>query len=171
MTCEKCKVQHEGSYGSGRFCSIKCARGYSTYKNRDLINKSVSATLSRIEGYFCPKCDAWFALRTQITAHDKIHVKKFEDLKTDRYRRIWLIRERGHRCEICFNTEWNTQTIPIELDHISGDADDNTKANLRLICPNCHALTPTYKGKNKASASRKRRYIRNIRVPVADDVF
>lgn len=30
MICENCKINHDGSYGSGRFCSSKCARGFST---------------------------------------------------------------------------------------------------------------------------------------------
>jgi hypothetical protein len=40
------------------------------------------------------------------------------------------------------------QPTPIELDHIDGDPNNNDETNLCLICPNCHAQTPTYKGKN-----------------------
>lgn len=39
MICENCGNNHDGSYGSGRFCDQKCARGFSTLKNRDEINK------------------------------------------------------------------------------------------------------------------------------------
>jgi hypothetical protein len=46
MKCENCLVEHDGSYGSGRFCSAKCARGFSTKNNRDKINKSVSESMS-----------------------------------------------------------------------------------------------------------------------------
>ena len=45
-------------------------------------------------------------------------------------------------------TEWNGLPIPLELDHINGRRDDNRLENLRLICPNCHAQTPTYRGRN-----------------------
>lgn len=34
MICENCKNDHDGSYGSGRFCSSKCARGFSTKNNK-----------------------------------------------------------------------------------------------------------------------------------------
>lgn len=46
MNCENCNKEHDGTYGSGRFCSEKCAKGFSTKLNRLLINKKVSKTLS-----------------------------------------------------------------------------------------------------------------------------
>lgn len=45
MKCESCNVEHNGKYGSGRFCSSKCARGFSTKNNREEINKKVSKTM------------------------------------------------------------------------------------------------------------------------------
>ena len=45
MLCEKCGIEHDGSYGSGRFCSQKCARSFSTSKNRDAINAKISIGL------------------------------------------------------------------------------------------------------------------------------
>ena len=44
-TCENCSLEHDGTYGSGRFCSIKCARGFSTKDKRNEINQKVSNTL------------------------------------------------------------------------------------------------------------------------------
>lgn len=52
------------------------------------------------------------------------------------------------KCEICGLSEWNGKPIPLELDHINGRRDDNRLENLRLVCPNCHAQTPTYRGRN-----------------------
>jgi hypothetical protein len=52
------------------------------------------------------------------------------------------------RCEGCLRTIWNDLPIPLELDHVNGRRDDNRLANLRLLCPNCHAQTPTYRGRN-----------------------
>jgi len=61
-----------------------------------------------------------------------------------------LIRELKweHKCSVCNLKEWNNKLIPIEIDHINGIHNDNTITNLRFICPNCHAQTDTYKGKN-----------------------
>jgi hypothetical protein len=58
-----------------------------------------------------------------------------------------LIKERGLVCESCSNTEWMGKPIPIELEHIDGDRTNNAKNNLKLLCCNCHALTPTWRGR------------------------
>lgn len=55
---------------------------------------------------------------------------------------------KDHRCEACGQRSWQGQPIPLELDHIDGDRTNNRRENLRLLCPNCHALTPTYRGRN-----------------------
>ena len=62
-----------------------------------------------------------------------------------------LIKEgiKEHKCEMCGITEWNGKPTPIELDHIDGNRYNNTLENLRILCPNCHAQTDTYRGKNK----------------------
>jgi len=45
MICQNCECEHDGSYGSGRFCSLKCARGFSTKAKRKEINKSISGRM------------------------------------------------------------------------------------------------------------------------------
>lgn len=52
------------------------------------------------------------------------------------------------RCSVCNLEEWNNKEIPIELDHIDGDRTNHKLENVRLVCPNCHAQTSTYRGKN-----------------------
>jgi len=55
-----------------------------------------------------------------------------------------------HKCSSCNSSSWLGKPIPLELDHKNGNHKDNSLDNLRLLCPNCHALTPTYRGKNKS---------------------
>jgi hypothetical protein len=59
------------------------------------------------------------------------------------------------RCEKCGITEWNGSPAPLELDHINGDHDDNRLENLQILCPNCHAQTDTYRGRNRADRKEK----------------
>lgn len=54
------------------------------------------------------------------------------------------------RCEECGWSEKSKEgRLPLELDHINGDSRDNRLENLRILCPNCHSLKPTHRGRNR----------------------
>lgn len=59
------------------------------------------------------------------------------------------------KCERCGLTEWCGEPIPLQLHHKDGDHNNNHLDNLEALCPNCHALTDSYRGKN----SKKRKII------------
>lgn len=65
--------------------------------------------------------------------------------------RKYLVDKYGNRCSQCSWSETNETTglVPLEIDHINGNAENNTEANLRLVCPNCHALTANFRNLNK----------------------
>lgn len=72
-----------------------------------------------------------------------------------------FLQEQGNMCAICgIKNEWFNKSLIFVLDHIDGDASNNTRENLRLVCPNCDSQLDTFKSKNKNSA-RKERYLRN----------
>jgi len=88
----------------------------------------------------------------------KIHQRPlFEDLKTDASRKLRLLEQVEYKCFICSISKWNDQKITLELDHIDGKHSNNTLENLRLLCPNCHSQTPTYKAKNKGHGRPNRK--------------
>ncbi len=79
--------------------------------------------------------------------------------------RRYLLLKYGSKCSLC---GWNkihptTKRIPLEIDHIDGNAENNSENNLRLLCPNCHSLTPHFRNLNrgKGRSWRMEKYIKN----------
>jgi hypothetical protein len=52
-------------------------------------------------------------------------------------------------CEICKISEWFNKPISFELHHIDGNRHNHLLDNLKLLCPNCHSQTDTFRAKNK----------------------
>jgi hypothetical protein len=65
--------------------------------------------------------------------------------------RRYLIESAGERCQRCGWSERNVKTgkVPLEIEHIDGNWRNNHESNLAVLCPNCHALTPTFRGLNR----------------------
>jgi len=77
----------------------------------------------------------------------------------------WLIENRGEKCEECGWNEVNQKTglIPITVDHIDGNYENNRPENLKLLCPNHHSLTPTYGSLNRGRGRKERKKRRNFK--------
>jgi hypothetical protein len=56
------------------------------------------------------------------------------------------------KCELCGIDTWQGRPLPLALDHVNGDPCDNRLINLRIVCPNCHALTETWCARNRRPA-------------------
>jgi len=167
MKCENCSNEHDGKYGSGRFCSSKCARGFSTKARRVELNNRVSKSLSgRKNPNSVGFTDAQRKKATETLRLNAIKIREwkiaylpFEELNKV-YRRIRILEEQYNKCIICgIGTIWNNKPLSFHLDHINGNHSDNTRENLRMICPNCHTQTKNYGSKNiskKGSESIKK---------------
>ncbi|MFI6334833.1 HNH endonuclease signature motif containing protein [Streptomyces sp. NPDC050535] len=58
------------------------------------------------------------------------------------------------RCALCgIEGVWLGEPLPLEVDHVDGNWRNNRIENLRLLCPNCHSTTDSYRGRGKAGAS------------------
>jgi len=75
-----------------------------------------------------------------------VHIKKY------------LRRKYGNKCCLCGWSKINTKTgqVPLVADHKDGNWRNNAESNLRLLCPNCDALTPTYAGLNRGNGRKNR---------------
>ena len=171
--CEYCNKEHDGSYGSGRFCNRVCSNKWCNKQRRPDINVHLSKMLKG---------------RTQAGAHRTFprlseeqltaRQEKFKTMIFVRYTRdlqLWkenqiqpselrcktlLIFERGRKCEKCGWAEKNlfTNSIPIELEHKDGDCYNNKYSNLELLCPNHHSLTSTFRGANSRKGKGRIEY-------------
>ena len=79
------------------------------------------------------------------------------------YVRKHLLEQFNNRCPKCGWGEVNaiTGNVPLEINHIDGDATNNSPSNLELLCPNCHSLTPNFRNLNKGKSTRTYRNSRN----------
>jgi hypothetical protein len=159
MNCEHCSEEHDGSYGSGRFCRSKCARAFSTAAQRDAISAKVSASLTgrpiwngkgfqKGNKYSSP--ESWTQERKK-----KLSVAMKELVAADRASKPWealsrsakkakVISEQGGKC-VCGLSEWRGKRLILELHHKDGVNTNDTRENLEVLCPNCHSVTETYR--------------------------
>ncbi len=70
----------------------------------------------------------------------------------------YLRRKFGNKCCLCgwLKVNLKTEQVPLVADHIDGNWRNNIESNLRLLCPNCDSLTPTYAGLNRGNGRKNR---------------
>jgi predicted HNH restriction endonuclease len=139
MKCENCEKEHEGTYGSGRFCAKECARGFSTKEKRIEINKKVSLKLSN---------DKYNGLTKQqfiqLENAEKHASYERENEITTLYdlskRTIGKILKRMKLP--CSKCGWYVEGVVGDIHHIleQKNGGGNEHSNLTYVCPNCHRL-------------------------------
>lgn len=97
----------------------------------------------------------------------KVHIEKWKSGErkglsaiglVSPYIKRYLRRKFGDKCCLCGWSKVNATTgkIPLVADHIDGNWQNNAEENLRLICPNCDSLNPTFAALNKGNGRKNR---------------
>ena len=133
-----------------------------TYNMRDTCVSCGKPFATRDQIKFCSnKCQSGFRYRQFIADWNSGKVSGGIGIScktTSAYLRRYLFDKFCGKCSICGWKEKNpvTHKVPLEIDHIDGNADNNAESNLRLICPNCHSLTPHFRNLNKGRGRKWR---------------
>lgn len=166
VLCKVCKKPIE--YDKKReniFCSRSCS---ATFNNKEYGKKrkipncltcGKSLTGKKNKKYCSREC--FFKDKKQTKINDFLEGNLNWEHRPPITIRNYILEEQNNKCDICgLENEWNGKSLTLILDHISGDSYDNSKGNLRLICPNCDSQLDTYKGKNvgKGRHYRRERY-------------
>lgn len=140
--CENCGSPHDGSFASGRFCCRGCAASFCTKAKRAEISAKVAAKLKgRQWGKPFTKGDS---RRKDWRQHVEYRISQEPwDSLSHHYRKLRILREQNSEC-LCGVKDWNSKKLTLQLDHIDGDKHNNSRKNLRMLCPNCHSQTDTW---------------------------
>ena len=137
MKCERCNKEHDGKYGSGRFCSRTCANAR---KHTEETKKRIGESLRKRQKEKSKK------------VKDKKEVKNICELSSRTITKVFnrLVKYENLGCSIC---GWNQSTC--DLHHIRGRKikDANNHKNLCYLCPNCHRLVHTNRIKKEELVS------------------
>lgn len=165
--CFQCKKEFVDLKSRNRkFCSRSCAVKYNNKKRKTIkyclfCGNEISSKKNKIQKF----CTAICAGKYKSKKHYDNYLSNQDDYTNKiisiKSLKPHILNEQKYRCAICdIKNIWNNKKLIFILDHINGDAANNRRNNLRLICSNCDSQLPTYKSKNKNSA-RKNRYLLN----------
>jgi len=148
-----------------RFCSRACGLAKfneGSMKGKNGVNRCLGCGARITSKFFCSQaCQTSFRWDKRKENFEKTgEIGATNDSSRRKFLKRYLTEKKGQKCEICGTTEWMGKPVPLVLDHINGNGDDDDLSNLRLVCGNCDMQLPTYKGRNigKGRQWRRKRY-------------
>lgn len=147
-SCKKCGTDFEPSKGLISYCSLKCrnSREHSDEVKKKISNSMKTSELAKVA--VLNKDWELISKKYQETVKKRLLDEDFNKLKFERIK-LRVLYEQNEKCNKCGISEWMGQKITLELEHKDGDHYNNERENLEVLCPNCHALTDTWRGRNK----------------------
>lgn len=149
------------------FCNSSCSATYNNLRkdarkipklwNCSNCNKE-HATIAWRVGMYCNN-ECQHSYQNKERTRQWLEEGKDWKIQVPGWAKRYLIEQRGYACEICELSTWLENDITLECDHIDGNHTNNVPLNLRLLCPNCHSQTPTYKAKNIGNGRASRRVV------------
>ena len=122
-----------------------------TFYNCKVCDKQVKKSHHHTNQYCSIKCHAILRRKTRID--EWLKGKKYNNRDIPAWLKEpdgYLAQRDGYKCSECgVGNEYNHKRLVLECDHIDGDHTNQNEKNLRLLCPNCHSQTDTFKGRNK----------------------
>lgn len=154
--CSLCQKDLEYEDRHKKFCTHNCSASFSNEKRKKIIPCLMCQKATKSKKKYCSaKCQ-----QNYMKEQDLVKFLNQEDINLGHSRiRNLLIYKYGAKCMVCNWDKKNPATgkCPIELEHIDGNAKNNSLDNVKLLCPNCHSLTATYKALNKGNGRHKRK--------------
>lgn len=115
--------------------------------------KDITSAKNTSHKYCSNKCQREYEYKKWVEQYknDNSIAKSTKWGQIPNYLRRYIFEKYENKCCECGWSKINpyTQTLPLEIDHIDGNSENNSENNLQLLCPNCHSLTPTYRGANR----------------------
>lgn len=138
--CPCCNVSLEYEKRRNKFCSHRCAairNNSSRSKIKKKTCKNCEKVIGRNSKYYCSNsCQHSFNRKQRIKVIEKTGVLYHRDSQRKIGKKMF-VEMFGHKCQICFLSKWNGKKIPLVLDHIDGNHQNNKLENIRLVCGNC----------------------------------
>jgi predicted nucleic acid-binding Zn ribbon protein len=155
--CEQCSAPIPYEKRGNRFCSSSCFGFWTNARRKKPKGKACLICEKPVKhgaSIYCSNaCHKAWQRKQNIQEIVSTGMVSFHSKTARQY----LAELFGWKCALCGITQWQGQPTPLVLDHIDGNSDNNKLTNLRLICPNCDAQTPTYKAKNRGKGRHTRR--------------